>query len=108
MMNLDKTTIAKVICEKRKSLGLSQAQLAEKLGISDKHISKIETGKYYPSLDNFMKILTTLNLTLGDFGVNNVTNDCEAKEYMLKLANTLSKKQLAACKDVLESLLKHV
>ena len=107
-MDIDKATIGKVLYETRKTLGLSQAQMAEKIGISEKHMSKIETGKYLPALDTFINILETLNLTLGDFGVYNISNDCEAKDYLLKLTNTLSKKQLCACKDVLESLLKHI
>ena len=38
-MNIDK-----VISEKRKALGLTQQALAEKLGMSDKSVSKWERG----------------------------------------------------------------
>ena len=41
-MNLVK--IGRYIAEKRKSLGLTQRQLAEKLGKSDKSVSKWERG----------------------------------------------------------------
>ena len=56
MLYFDKTFIADKIKYRRKKLGLTQSELAEKIGISEKHLSKIETGKNYPSLDNFFKI----------------------------------------------------
>ena len=43
-MDLDK--IGKYIASKRKSLGMTQKQLAEKLGMSDKSVSKWERGQF--------------------------------------------------------------
>ena len=36
--------------ERRQARGLSQAQLAEALGVSRQSINSIETGRYIPSL----------------------------------------------------------
>ena len=47
-MNLVK--IGRYIAEKRKSLGLTQRQLAEKLGKSDKSVSKWERGICLPDV----------------------------------------------------------
>lgn len=41
-MDLEK--IGKYIAAKRKALGITQVQLAEKLGMSDKSVSKWERG----------------------------------------------------------------
>ena len=41
---MDLIKIGKYIAEKRKALGLTQKQLAEKLNMSDKSVSKWETG----------------------------------------------------------------
>ena len=41
---MDQTKIGKFIASKRKEHGLTQSQLAEKLGITDKAVSKWETG----------------------------------------------------------------
>lgn len=41
-MNLQKTGM--YLAQKRKELGLTQKQLAEKLGMSDKSVSKWERG----------------------------------------------------------------
>lgn len=107
-MEIDKKFIAQVIQDARRKSGLKQSELAEKIGISEKHLSKIETGKNYPALDTFLKILSVLNLTLGDFGLNNTPESYPNKIFLQKIINTSSEKQLDACADVITALLKHV
>ena len=92
----------------RRSKNLTQLELAEKIGISEKHMSKIETGKNYPALDTFLKILDTLNLTLGDFGLQKIDNDYPKKVLLQKIINTSSKKQLDAYAEVIVALMKHI
>lgn len=41
---------------RRKELKMSQAELAEKINVSNNHISSIETGKQLPSLPTFVDI----------------------------------------------------
>ena len=41
---MDLIKIGKYIAEKRKGVGLTQRQLAEKIGMSDKSVSKWERG----------------------------------------------------------------
>lgn len=41
---MDLAKIGKYIAEKRKELGLTQRQLADELGMSDKSVSKWERG----------------------------------------------------------------
>lgn len=107
-MNLDKKHIAKIIQNARREKNLTQLELSEKIGISEKHMSKIETGKSYPALDTFLKILGTLNLTLGDFGLHNTSDSYPNKMFLQKIINTSSEKQLDAYADVLTALLKHI
>lgn len=107
-MELDKKYIAQIIQDSRRKIGLTQAQLAEKIDISEKHLSKIETGKNYPALDTFLKILSVLNLTLGDFGLQNTSDSYPNKLFLQKIINNSSEKQLDACADVISALLKHV
>lgn len=52
------------IREQRKRKGITQEQLAEKLGIDQKHMSKIELGKSYPSLDRLIKVGEVLEVPL--------------------------------------------
>ncbi len=107
-MELDKEYIAKIIQDSRRKAKLTQADLAEKIGISEKHLSKIETGKNYPALDTFLKILSTLNLTLGDFGIHNSLDDDSNKTFLQNIINTSSEKQLNIYADVISALVKHV
>jgi len=52
------------IREQRKKKKITQEQLAEMLGIDQKHMSRIELGKSYPSLDRLIKIAETLEVPL--------------------------------------------
>ena len=48
----------------RKLRGLSQEQLAEKLDISVKHLSTLETGKVFASAELIEKISSNLNVSI--------------------------------------------
>lgn len=50
----------------RKSRGMSQEQLAEKIGISPKYLSSIERGKENPTLDIFTKLAAALGVELSE------------------------------------------
>lgn len=54
----------------RLSRGLSQAKLAEMADVHEKHISKIETGRFHPNFETLNKILKALDLKLDDVGIN--------------------------------------
>ena len=49
---------------------MTQEELAEKIGISAKQLSRIEMATYIPSLPTFLKIVNELNLDLKEFGIN--------------------------------------
>ena len=50
---MDQIRIGAFISQRRKVKGLTQSQLAEKLGITDKAVSKWETGRSMPDLSLF-------------------------------------------------------
>ena len=51
----------------RKQAGLTQADLADKIGRTDEAISNIERGKSLPSLETLLAIADALQLPLRDF-----------------------------------------
>jgi len=57
----------------RASLNLTQADLAEKLGVSRQTVNAIETEKYDPSLPLALKIVKILQAGRGDFQSINST-----------------------------------
>ena len=63
-MDLDK--IGKFIALNRKNKGLTQEQLAEKLGVTNKTISRWETGKYMPDLSLLKPLSEELGITLNE------------------------------------------
>lgn len=50
----------------RASMDLSQARLAEKVGVTRQTMNAIENGAYNPSLNLCIAICKVLNLTLND------------------------------------------
>lgn len=52
------------IREARLAKGLTQLQLGERIGLSQKHVSSIETGKIVPRVDTLLDLLRVLNLDL--------------------------------------------
>lgn len=51
----------------RKSMGLTQEQLAEKVGIDNKHLSKIENGLHMPTYKTIKRLFDVLQV---DFNVS--------------------------------------
>ena len=66
-MSTAKRLLGMRIKELRKIRGLSQEALAEKIGIDPKHLSRIEVGKSYPSLDTLEKTANALQVEIKDF-----------------------------------------
>ncbi|MBI5242858.1 MAG: helix-turn-helix transcriptional regulator [Elusimicrobia bacterium] len=56
--------IIKKIKDFRHKLKISQIQLAEKAGLSQQHISKIESGQTLPNLQTLFRILDALGLDI--------------------------------------------
>jgi transcriptional regulator with XRE-family HTH domain len=55
------------IQELRKIKGLTQEQLSQKVNIDPKHISRIEVGRSYPSLDTLDKLARALKVEISSF-----------------------------------------
>lgn len=61
---MDDTFKGSKIAEKRKALGLSQEQLANKLGVSQKSVSKYECGERRPSYEILVAISSIFNVSI--------------------------------------------
>ena len=56
--------IVNTIIEKRKKIGLSQRELAEKCGLPHSSIARIESCIVKPNIETLIKIMKPLNLTI--------------------------------------------
>ncbi len=63
---MDQSKIGAFIAEKRKAKKLTQAQLAEQLGITDRAVSKWETGKSLPDASLMLPLCALLGVTVND------------------------------------------
>ena len=64
---MDLQKIGAYIAGKRKGLGLTQRELAEKLGMSDKSVSKWERGVCLPDVSVYRELCGILGISLNEF-----------------------------------------
>ena len=63
---MNQIQIGRFIAASRKAQGLTQRQLADKLGISDKTVSKWERGKGLPEVGLMLPLCASLDITVND------------------------------------------
>lgn len=76
-----------IISKRRKELGLTQQELADKLFVSDKVISKWETGKSVPDTSILVELSKALEISLDELLQS---NEPICKNTQLAVADTLS------------------
>lgn len=63
---MDQMKIGKFIAEQRKNNGLTQSQLAEKLFVTDRAVSKWECGKSMPDSSIMLQLCEVLKITVNE------------------------------------------
>lgn len=63
---MDQIKIGKFIQERRKEKRLTQSELAEKLDVTDRAVSKQENGNCIPDASNIQELCKILNITIND------------------------------------------
>ena len=82
MMDIDK--ISNLIKNKRKELGITQSQLAEKLFVTEKAISRWETGKGTPNISLLIPLANELKIDVSELlnGEENKKNDNSVEQLI--------------------------
>ena len=93
---MDQIKIGRFIAERRKKASLTQMQLAEKLGITDKAISKWERGIAMPDTSIMLELCDILDITVNEL-LSGEKSDMENKndnseKLLLDMAKELEKK----------------
>ena len=87
---MDVIKIGKFISLKRKEKGITQSELAEKLCISDRAISKWENGICLPDASNMLVLCEILDITINDLFSGEVVdmkeNEKKLEENLLEMA----------------------
>ena len=93
---MDQAKIGKFIAGCRKKVNLTQMQLAEKLNITDRAVSKWETGKAMPDSSVMLALCDVLKITVNDLLSGEVvTMDNYNKELENNLLEMVRQKQEA-------------
>ncbi len=91
---MDQKKTGKFIAECRKSANLTQMQLAEKLNITDRAVSKWETGKSLPDSSIMLELCSILKITVNDLLSGEVIQtDNYNKEMENKLIEMIKEKE---------------
>ena len=87
---MDQIKIGKFISEKRKELGITQSELAEKLNITDRAISKWENGICMPDVGIMNELCEILNISINDLFSGEVVdmknNEKKLEENLMDMA----------------------
>ena len=92
------------IKNRRKQLKMTQFELAEKIGLHEKHISRIESGQNFPSLDSFFKILEVLDLKMSDFDSDCQLAQGKTRDEINYILNNATEKDLKFYLDLINFL----
>ena len=63
---MDMVKMGSFLAELRKERNLTQAELGEKLGVTNKTISRWETGNYMPSVEILEELSTMYGMTINE------------------------------------------
>ena len=93
---MNQIKIGKFIAERRKKANLTQMQLAEKLGITDKAISKWERGIAMPDTSIMLALCEILGISVNELlcgeKINMENNTQKNEQLLLDMAKELEKK----------------
>lgn len=93
---MDQIKIGKFIAACRKKVGLTQMQLADRFGITDRAVSKWETGKALPDSSIMLQLCDILEITVNDLLSGEVvTMENYNKELENKLLDMVKQKEEA-------------
>ena len=93
---MNQIKIGKFITERRKNVNLTQMQLAEKLNITDRAVSKWETGRAMPDSSIMLELCDVLQITVNDLLSGEVVSmDNYNKELENKLLEMVKEKEVA-------------
>ena len=91
---MDQMNIGKFIAQKRKEQNITQAQLAEMLSITDRAVSKWETGRAMPDSSIMVKLCEILKISVTDLLVGeslNTENKHENEKLLIEMVSNKEK-----------------
>ena len=88
---MDCTSVGSFFAELRKEKGLTQAELAERVGVTGGAVSKWERGLCYPDIETVVRLAEVLGLSVGE-----ILAGQRIQVYTPETVDTLAKESIAA------------
>ena len=98
---MDQIKIGRFIATRRKEVGLTQLELAEKLNISDRAISKWETGKSLPDASIMIELCEILGIGINELFYGEMINMNETNKKYDEIILAMKKEQEDSTKRLL-------
>ena len=92
---MDQIKVGKFISEKRKEAKLTQSELAEKLNITDRAISKWENGKSMPDSGIIPELCKILNITITDLFNGEIVDMKDNKKIEENILDAIKQKEIS-------------
>ena len=93
---MDQIKIGKFIAECRKNINLTQMQLAERLNVTDRAVSKWETGRAMPDSSIMLELCNILGITVNELlsgeKVTMEKNNQQNEQLLLDMAKEIEQK----------------
>lgn len=103
---MDNRKTGNFISQRRKELNLTQKQLAEQLNVTDKAVSKWETGNGAPDIALLSSLAKTLNVSVAELldGEYSEESDVQSEKIIIEALQKAKKTQIKAIISVLTTL----
>lgn len=102
---MDQILIGKFIAEERKRKGYTQRELSEKIGITDKTVSKWERGNGFPEVSLLLPLCNELNITVNELlSGKRVSEEDYRKEAEVNMVNLVKEAQENKKKFILSNM----
>lgn len=88
---MDQIKIGNFIAYKRKQNNMTQIEFAEKLGVTNKSVSRWENGKNMPDVSLFIPICELLNISLNEFLIGEELENDNADKPTEVIVETIAK-----------------
>ena len=103
---MDNRKTGNFISQRRKELNLTQKQLAEQLNVTDKAVSKWETGNGAPDIALLSLLAKTLNVSVAELldGEYSEESDVQSEKIIIEALQKAKKAQIKAIISVITAL----
>ena len=107
-MKTKKELLGRRIKELRKLRKLSQEELSEQVNIDPKHLSRIEVGRGFPSLDTLKRLADVLNVDIKDLFEfsHKAQSQKELKETLSSLLKEADKERLRLAVKIIKAVVR--